>query len=178
MASDDDRELVAGEVVGWRSWGVYGRPVGFGSIKDPVLFSLFNDTEWPADDWLYAECLDLNSVIPSARACKEIPGKGCHCGVYAARDRRQLAGLRQYGDPNGQLYTQARPLTVIGEVALAGLIYPGSRGWRAARARVLRLYVPHEHWPIVHPLQETYNVSVELSNTMRVKGDDGYRRRI
>jgi hypothetical protein len=164
----EELPLVAGEVIGWRAWGVIAtagrRPR---EVRDPWLLSLFHEKAWPRDDWLRAECQVLNEDRPTPDPCEESPGVGCHCGVYAARDRAQLAGLRQFGQATGALYTITRPLTVIGECALAGRLIEGSRGWRASKGRVVRLFVPFEEWHVAGPLSEAYNVPVELDNVMR-----------
>jgi hypothetical protein len=157
--------LVAGEVVGWRAWGVVttGR-------REPALRSLFQGGKpvWPTRDWLRATC--------EFGHCPASPGEHCYCGLYAARDRRQLTGLHQFGDPTQIRYTQAGgPITVIGQVALAGLVYPGDRGWRAARARPLRLLVPYEHWDLVDPLSRAYRVPVGLTNVLIEESTRGHR---
>jgi hypothetical protein len=155
-----DLPLVAGEVVGWRAWGVIEEG------RNLALVSLFHGARWPTDDWLRAVCQKLNSDEPDPHGCEESPGVYCVCGVYGARDREHLTGLRQFGRPTGVRYTMARPLTIIGQVALAGVVIPGWSGWRAARGRPLHLWVPYTHWRVVDRLVEAYRVPVGLSNTL------------
>lgn len=136
---------VAGEILAYRAWCVDLR-----WDREALLLS-FNGTVWPRDAWLTAEC--------GHESC-ETPGEHCHCGVYAARDRDHLQRMaynrREYGPP-----------VVIGEVGLVGKVIPGTQGWRAEKARVVRLELPHEHWRLVAPLRATYRVPVALSNTLR-----------
>jgi hypothetical protein len=54
----------------------------------------------------------------------------------------------------------------IGEVALVGKVIRGTQGWRAERARPLRLWVPYEHWRLVRKLAQTYRVPVGLTDTL------------
>jgi hypothetical protein len=162
-----DAPLVAGEIIGWRAWGLVttGR-------REPALRSLFEGGKpvWPTKDWLRSTCRFKDPCAD------EEPGVGCWCGIYAARDRRQLVGLHQYGNPTRPRYTDAGgSITVVGQVALAGLIYPGSRGWRAARARPLRIFVPYAHWDLVDELARAYRVPVSLANIL-IEGSPGGHR--
>lgn len=136
---------VIGEVIAFRAW--------IASYDDeldlPVLLSL-NGEEWPPHDWMVAEC---------SRRCEpeELPGVRCSCGIYAATDPKHLAKLRYNREKNA----------VVGEVALAGRIIPGTRGWRAARARIVRLWVPYDKWELANDLVQEYRVPVHLANTLR-----------
>lgn len=157
----DGPPLIAGEVTGWRAWGLVttGR-------REPAIRSLFEGGKplWPPRDWFRATCR-------FGHCPDEQPSEGCNCGIYAARDRQQLVGLHQYGDPNEIRYTQAGgAITVIGQVALVGLIYPGSRGWRAARARPLSIFLPYAHWDVVDALSRVYRVPVGLTNILIDEG--------
>lgn len=100
---------------------------------------------WPADAWTIAEC---------GAGCSDIPNEACSCGIYAARDRAHLHRIGYMGE-----YTD-----VIGEVGLAGKVIPGTLGWRAAKARVRRLWVQHALWELAGPLAAAYRVPVSLTN--------------
>jgi hypothetical protein len=52
---------------------------------------------------------------------------------------------------------------VIGEVGLSGKVIVGEYGYRASKARPLRLYVPRMLWRLVADL-EHYEVPVKLTN--------------
>lgn len=140
---------VIGETIAFRAWKAAeesdeydddGHPV-------PVLYSL-NDEEWPADEWMVAEC---------GRRGHEPPGENCSCGIYAARDPKHLTKLKYNRGAN----------IVVGEVGLAGLIVPGELGFRAARARVVRLWVPYDRWELGNKLAARYDVPVLLANTLK-----------
>lgn len=139
---------MVGEVVAWRAWIIKAAPTPTGI----ALYSVTKDTLWPHDDWLLAECGKDHQQEGG------IPGKKCSCGIYAAKTREQLISLN-YGH-----YSKERNV-VIGEVAMVGKVIPGSQGWRASKARVKSIMVPFEHWQMVNPLKETYNVPVELGTT-------------
>lgn len=141
---------IAGEVIAYRAWRVEQ------SWRTVRLLSM-NNTVWPADRWLIAEC---------PRSCGATPGERCTCGIYAALDRRQLVGLG---------YNESFGSTVaVGEVGLVGKVIPGSQGWRAAKGRIVRLWLPHVHWRLCRPLADTYGVPVALSNTL-LEADRGHR---
>lgn len=130
---------LAEEVVAYRAWRL---DVGWRRVE---LVSLNDEFVWPTQAWAVAECSD---------ECGDVPGEGCGCGIYAARDRMHLHRINYMGDF----------ADVYGEVGLAGKVIPGSLGWRAARARVRRLWVPHAFWELVRPLALAYRVPVDLTN--------------
>lgn len=139
-----------GEVTGWRAW----RVVIDGDIR---LASVdVGRTLWHPGGFATARC--VRGVVHDA------PDVACTCGFYAVRTREYLVGL-------GIHYRSAtdHPV-VIGEVALSGKVILASRGFRAERARPLRLKVPHELWRLANRLDEAYGpngVRVELDNTVR-----------
>jgi hypothetical protein len=154
----DDREFldgiripdVVGEITGWRAWQRVG------TISVPRLMSVTAtafrvkhlDAIWPTDRWFYAQC-------PNGHVKGQIPAEGCKCGIYSARDRDHLVALN-YG-----AYTKTDH-KVIGEIAMAGKVIPGSQGFKAERARIKRLIVPYEDWRWAEPLAAAYNVPVEV----------------
>jgi hypothetical protein len=127
------------EIVAFRGWGLAR---GWRRVE---LLS-FNRFVWPTGAWTVAEC--------RGGCGADIPGERCTCGIYAARDREHLLRIGYMGD-----YAQ-----VVGEVGLAGKVIPGDLGWRAARARVRRLWVPHALWELARPLAAAYGVPVALTN--------------
>lgn len=135
---------IAGELVGFRAWLVETSP-------RVALYSLGRQVEWPGDDWTRATC----------ERCDDLPGERCSCGIYCARDAPHLYGLRYY-DHGGD-----EQVTVVGELALAGKVIPGTQGFRAEKARVLHLWVPWTAWELVAPLRRRYGVAVELANTLK-----------
>jgi len=140
-----------GEVTGWRAWKRVG------TIMVPRLMSVtatqFSvehvDAIWPTNRWFVASC-------PHGHSSGDVPVEGCKCGIYAARDRDQLIALG-YGAYKREQHR------VIGEVAFAGKVIPGSQGFKAQRARIKRLFVPYEDWRWAEPLAAAYNVPVEVA---------------
>lgn len=148
---------VVGEIIGWRAWAVVG-------LMRPTLLSLSRGTEWPHGGYLYADCA----------SCADVPGEDCAeggypgfgCGIHATRDQPQLRGTgynrREVID---QLWPAHRDATiVVGEVALSGKVIVGAKGWRATRARPVRLWLPFDRWRLVKPLAQAYGVPVQLAN--------------
>jgi hypothetical protein len=54
----------------------------------------------------------------------------------------------------------------IGQVGLAGKVIAETQGWRAEKARIVRLFVPFQHYRYVAPLEALYRVPVVLDNTL------------
>ena len=140
---------VVGEIVGWRAWDAVG------TERCPRLQSvngnLFPDDSagsiWPTGRWFYARC-------PHGHT-SDIPVEGCSCGLYAAAALDQLLelGYGSYGDLTDK---------VIGQVAFAGKVIPGTQGWKAERGRVLHLVVPFEKVWLGKALAGAYNVPLAL----------------
>lgn len=154
--------VVPGEVAGWRAW-----IVACSGLREPRLRSLYFDVLWPTDDWLIAEEQYDRGYIERH-------------GVCAARDREHLASLHRYMSSAHPRYVEGGQeragIAAIGEVALAGLIVPGERGYRAERARVLSIYLPYAAWELVEPLRRAYRVPVGLANVLvNQGGSHGHR---
>jgi len=152
---------VIGHVEAFRSWNV---------LEDGHLVSL-NGEKWRPGGWMVAECNPFGYVtVKSKRAfgtavahnVTNIPVEGCSCGIYAAKTREHLADMayNRYSDYAGEI-------RVVGEVALAGKIIPGSQGYRALKARPLKVYVPYEHWQMVEKIRSLYGIDVVLDNTLK-----------
>lgn len=135
-----------GEIVAYRGWRLH---LGWNTAE---LRSTVGDFPWPGDDWTYAEC-----GYWRRKECKEIPGP-CGCGIHAAKDTATLysRGYMADSDYSGPV--------VYGEIGLAGLVIPGTRGWRAEKARVRALWLPHSLWEAHDKLAAAYNVPVTLVN--------------
>jgi hypothetical protein len=149
-----------GEVKAWRAWDVqwYG--------KVPFLWSATHKTwkrsdgstgsgMWPPNRWYVAEC-------PRGHQHPDIPVESCSCGLYAAKDLDQLVDLgygRMHYDENEK---------VLGEVGFAGKVIEGSQGWRAARGRIVRLWVPLHHYEWVAPLGRLYRVPVGVADWRQI----------
>lgn len=138
---------IVGEVTAWRAWELVG------TVKLPRLMSVTAnvaaygpDAIWPTGRWFHAIC-------KKGHAAGEIPSEGCTCGLYAARDRDHLIGLG-YGAYSNTVRK------VIGEIAYAGKVIPGTQGFRGERARIKRLIVPYELVKFAVPLSEAYHVPV------------------
>ena len=154
LSSDNEGEpgLLAGEVLGWRAWYVKDIP-GVG-LRLQSGYGRF-PTVWEPFKVMKAEC-------PNGHT--DIPMEGIHCcGFYSALTREHLVDLGynayRLGDPFG-------PIVVIGQIACAGKVIPGTQGWRAAEAWPVRLYVPYDKWQVVKPLRDAYNIPVELDKTL------------
>lgn len=145
---------VIGEVVAWRAWQIVG-DLDFPRLESATQSSARSgvDAIWPTNRWFEARCLaDPAHNEPGV----EIPVEQCSCGIYAAKTLAQLSNLS---------YARYGPVAdkVIGEVAFAGKVIEGSQGWRAERARIKQLWVPHRNWRFVEPLADAYGVEVGLA---------------
>ena len=138
-----ERELYMEEVIGWRAWEVHtlGKLVRLGSVSVGA--------HWPVRDWVYAECGGHRVCESSSDG--RVPGEECTCGLYSASSYEHLMSLT-YG------HYDNRRVRVIGQVANAGKVIVGTQGWRAEKARVHHLYVPHTHWKVGKALSEQYGV--------------------
>jgi hypothetical protein len=128
-------------IIGWRAWRYEI------TVDGPRLFSVWRPAAWEPGLQIEAQCQGVWV------ADHEPPGDDCKCGVYAVRSLDQIREL-----------AYERVGTVFGQVALAGEVIEGERGYRAARAWILKLYVPHLDWPRTRPLERTYGVPVGVLN--------------
>ena len=124
---------LAEPIVGWRYWRL--------ARDRRKLSSLTGHTqEWPPNKAFAAICRYARRDPSDFRfryagggkpAAHEAPTEGCTCGVYAARDLKNLRAKMLYG----------LGLMVVGEVSLWGKVIPGTRGYRAQFAYPRRLFV-------------------------------------
>ncbi len=161
---------VVGEVLGWRAWRIVPHP------RAPQLRSCVWETIWPTSTWCRAECGNGKTHDEG------IPAESCTCGLYAARDREHLLDMGYNGysaDANPEFGVK-----VIGQVAFAGKVIPGSLGYRAEKGRVVRLEVPYEFMDLAEPLRNTFGIEVVLANTLEATSaaataaHDALKRRI
>jgi len=144
---------VWGEITGYRAWKVIG------TLAFPLLASVTHQgTVWHPDRWTVATCGDDLAChrCPDGR----VPGEGCSCGLYAARDRAHLSKMSYNRERAGQ------PV-VIGEVGMVGKVIPGTQGWRAEKGRVKRLFVPFHQYRWMEPLADLYDVPVLPDNVLK-----------
>src|SRR5262245_13791446 len=123
--------LRLGEVVAWRAWQV----IASHGDRLPYLRSVsHSSTVWHPGHWTLATCGQRGHSCPRSSDGR-VPGESCSCGMYAARDRAHLVSMG-YADDRGHVEAPV----VIGEVALAGKVIPGTQGWRAEKGRIKRLF--------------------------------------
>ena len=156
--SVDELPVVPGEVIGWRAWVVLSS-----GYREPRLRSLYFDVVWPTNDWLIATDGD-----------QPYDPRNVH-GICAARDREHLVSMHRYGSVSWPRYVSGvervgDAVIAVGEVALAGVIYPGERGYRAGKARVASVLVPYVAWDLVEGLARAYRVPVGLANVLISEG--------
>jgi hypothetical protein len=107
-----DVPFSAEAVDGWRAWSVIEHD------GDVWLSSLTRAEDWPPGEPFTAAC---------SRRRHASPGRACSCGVYAAAEPEELAGLGRIAG------------AVVGQVSLWGRIAQHSRGYRAEVAYPARL---------------------------------------
>lgn len=147
-----ERPVVPGEVIGWRVWGVRQAHRN----GPPILISLDLCTRWPHQAYLHADCR-FGYTHPA-------PDENCQCGLYAARDLEHLSRSHYFADRNRPRYLETSGIIAYGQVAMAGLVIPHARGWRAAQARPVSLRVPYDQWRLANALRDRYQVPVTLAN--------------
>jgi hypothetical protein len=138
-------------IIGWRAWRIewVGDELRLMSVTGSVL--------WPRG-WFVATCVRHER---SDKHQRNIPVETCSCGIYAARDRSHLLrmGYNHYVDLDDP--------TILGQVALAGKVIVGTKGYRASHARPVCLYVPHSKWRLAKPLYDVYEVPIDRANPFR-----------
>jgi len=142
-------------IVGWRTWLVVQEGEGF------RLRSVVYDALWSPRTELVARCLHRALPLPWRRRSKHVPpGRGCGCGVYAAREPAEAATYlegRTWGDTLGVH-------RVIGTVSLWGRVVECTRGWRASRAYPKAIYVPAMRAPYWLRAERAEEVALALTD--------------
>jgi hypothetical protein len=149
-------------IVGWRTWLVLQEGEGF------RLRSVVYDALWSPRTELVARCLHRALPFPWRRRTRHVPpGRGCGCGVYAARAPDEAATYLE-----GRTWAETPCVhRVIGTVSLWGRVVECTRGWRASRAYPKAIYVPAmraPYWLRAERAEEValalteYDVPVEL----------------
>ena len=106
---------------GWRAWRVTETRAGL------RLASVIYDDTWQPGKPFRATCRSAPHGAPGAR---------CDCGIYASRSSFDAA--RYLIGRNDPLVVHR----VVGVVRLWGVVFEGSRGWRAEIAYPERVWVP------------------------------------
>jgi hypothetical protein len=117
-------------LVGWRVWSAVAAPGG------PLLMSLTRPQPWPAGRAIAARCV-ARAPADRSRRPHVAPVVDCACGIYALASEADAA----------RLVDQARHVpdalaAVLGRVSRWGRVVVHRRGWRAAFAYPLQLFVP------------------------------------
>jgi hypothetical protein len=100
-----------------------------------------NHTQWFPGQPLEAKC--GNDSPPESLECEPVPGDGCCCGVYAAKDPKHLIELG-YAD-----------FGICGEVSLWGKVVIHKLGYRAQFAYPKNLVIPSGFIPVPVALMES-----------------------
>jgi len=143
----------------WRVWRVVGGKDGY------RLGSVIMETVWPPGEALVAECLRTPAAVSWFRRKRGAPGPvpapDCECGIYAAL----LPEIRPYLNETPRQSSIAR---VVGQVSLWGTVIECERGYRAAHAYPVRIYIPTDaafhpdcSWGELAAGLEVYGASVE-----------------
>ena len=134
-------------IVGWRSWLV---------VRDGDEFrlqSIVYQAHWFPHNELIARCFQRRFSFPwSRRAEHAPPTRGCHCGIYAAREPEDAAGYL-----GGHSWADSLGVhRVIGTVSLWGRVVECTRGWRGSFAYPKTIYVP--------AMRRPFRLKVELAD--------------
>ena len=143
----------------WRVWRVVRKKDGY------TLGSVIKPTLWPVGQAFVAECLRTSALATWFRRKRgqaaPVPDADCECGIYAA----WLPDIRHHLTDMPQASSVGR---VLGQVSLWGTVIECERGFRAARAYPLRIYVPLDAslhsdcgWDDLVAGLEVYGVPVE-----------------
>jgi len=114
------RPLVAGTLRGYRKWLAL-RSVPEQSDLLPLASVAIRDVVW--SETLSARCLASGVEYFDASYAHRAPERACRCGIYA---------WYQPGDPN-----MTGTGGVFGVIEASGLIFMGTRGFRAEHARIV-----------------------------------------
>lgn len=117
----------------------------------PLLHSPSHDTVWQPNRWTIATC------ERTRRSCApdDIPGDRCTCGIYTSDTRDWLRETWYTNFYDGQI-------PCICELGLAGRFIEGAVGYRAARARIRKIWIAYSGAPYVARLSAIYNVPVTI----------------
>jgi len=142
-------------IVGWRSWLV---------VRDGDEFrleSIVYQARWFPRNELIARCYQRRFSFLWSRGSEHTPpARGCHCGIYAAREPEDAAGYlegRSWADSIGVH-------RVIGTVSLWGRVVECTRGWRGSLAYPKTIYVPAMRRPFRLKAERADEVALGLTN--------------
>ncbi len=127
------RELdEAAPIRGWRVWTVVETAAGL------RLGSVIHDEVWEPGTTALAACRRHEDLFAPAVPPHPTPSGICGCGFHAVRDPADAwSYLRGRDEPNVVR-------RILGEVALWGRVVETEKGWRAAAAYPVRVYVDDE----------------------------------
>lgn len=163
---------VIGEFIGWRAWNVI-RAGNMYRLQSLGTGAPHYGCVWTPGKMMQAIC-DRNNERTAATSCvkaddERAPGENCSCGFYSATERDRFAdmpyskyGTGCYGADSE--YMKGKVARVMGRVALAGKVIPGTEGWRSQYAWPVEIFVPYEHTALCEVLTNTYHVPVRLAN--------------
>ena len=139
-------------ILGWRIWHVISGRGG------PRLCSWAQFVDWPAGERMEAGCRGRLGL--GWRNDHEAPDRGHKCGIYALRDRLEVARMLRELEQGAPW--KPRP-AAIGRVSLWGRVIENTGGWRAQFAYPydLELYGGNER--LARELRERYAVDVALA---------------
>jgi hypothetical protein len=142
-------------IVGWRTWLVVCEGEGF------RLRSVVYDTPWFPHNELIARCLHHALSLPWRRRSGHLPpGRGCGCGIYAAREPAEAASYLE-----GRGWAEALGVhRVIGTVSLWGRVVECTHGWRGSHAYPKRIYVPATRAPYWLRAERPEEVALALTD--------------
>ncbi len=120
-------------IVGWRAWLVVREDEGF------RLRSIVYDAPWFPRHELVARCFQWRLSLPWFKRSEHVPpAGGCRCGIYAARDPK--------------------------DVSLWGQVVECTRGWRGSRAYPRMIYVPATRAPLWLKAERAEEVALGLTD--------------
>lgn len=149
--------LSDGLLIGWR-----GNDIRYGA-NGPEIWSPVCPLLWEPGETQVATC----HGVPLAE-CKhrkegdKAPAPNCSCGFYAARTQDHILSLG-YGRNSDPL----NPEHIVTEVVQSGRVQVHSLGWKAEKARIHRIHVPHVAWKVANDLKalwEPHGVEVVLTD--------------
>jgi len=133
-------------LIGWR-----GNNIRYANGK-PTIWSPVSPMKWNPGEIHVATCHGVKlEECPHRLAGDKSPAPNCSCGFYAARTQDHILslGYGRNGDP-------LNPDSVVTEVAQSGRVAVHSLGWKAEKARIVRIHVPHVAWKVANQLTDEW----------------------
>lgn len=153
-ALTDKGALTVKKIMAWKGMHITWK-TGVPLLIPPVYAQ---DGPWLPGEWQVATCggrkPDEKHLDPTTGEYVS-PRKECTCGFYSGRTREHQMALGY------SHYSEAHPAVMV-EIQLAGKIFPASNGFRAQKARPVRIHVPHELWELGRDLKAAYAGHAEV----------------